>query len=209
MKMQSSEPLSRNEKRLIVLHELSEVGRKTVKFEDLAVGLWKRFPSDFHLKGYPEFPDSDLHRPLYNFRMQGLLEVKEKVFSLTDKGIAEAEKAIKKSKGVTPEALTHKLDRGDEKEIKRLQTTNAFHLFLDGHCEDIVDTDFYTFLGTTVRSSWSEFRGRMRTVEDAIASASSMDVDVRTKTIAASLNELHKFLMMKFKGDIDYKRNNP
>lgn len=200
--------LSRNEKRLIVLLDLTQGGKKTVKFEDLAVGLWRKFPNDFHLKGYPEFPDSDLHRPLYNFRMQGLLEVKEKVFFLTDKGVVAAEKALRKSKGVSPEKEIRKLDRGDEKELRRLQTTNAFQLFLEGKSEEIVDTDFYTFLGTTVRSSWSDFRGRMRIVEDAIAAGGSKSVDPKIRGIALKLKELHSFLMEKFKEGIDYKRSN-
>lgn len=206
--MRTTAALSLNEKRLIVLHELTDGGRKHVKFEDLAVGLWKRFPNDFHLKGYPQYPDSDLHRPLYSFRMKGLLDVKEKVFSLTDRGVTEAERTIRKAKGLQPEDSSHKLSRDLEKEIKRLASSEAFRLFKNSKKEEILDTDFYTFLGTTVRSRRSDFRGRMKAISDTIEEAKKSGAGKEVLRLVKELEALHEHLLNKFKPDIDYKLSN-
>lgn len=201
--------LSPNDKRLIVLYELSEGGKKSVNFEDLAVGLWKRFPNDFHLKGYPQFPDTSLHRPFYNLRKLGTVEVREKVFLLTSKGVTEAEKAMRRAKGWAPEEKTAKLSRDVEKEMRRLAGTEAFRLFADGKREEILDTDFYVYLGTTVRSRRSDFQGRMNVVRDAIGAAESPEAGKAIQSLARQLDALHIYLLERFKTDIDYKLSNP
>lgn len=200
--------LSPNDKRLIVLYELSEGGKKRVNYEDLAVGLWKRFPKDFHLKGYTEYPDTSIHRPFYTLRKLGMVDVREKVFLMTDKGVTEAEKAIRRSRGARPEEISAKLPRDVENEIKRLLTSEAFHLYCENEKDKILDTDFYNYLGTTVRSRRSDFQGRMKAVADAIKAATSPKAEKSVREIAKALAELHAYLLARFKDDIDYKLNN-
>ena len=45
-------------------------GKEKVIYEDIVVGLFKRYPEDFHLKGYPEYPDiaDSIARTLYEFK---------------------------------------------------------------------------------------------------------------------------------------------
>ncbi len=201
--------LSPNDKRLIVLYELSDGGKKRVNYEDLAVGLWKKFPKDFHLKGYLDYPDTSIHRPFYTLRKLGMVDVREKIFLMTKKGVTEAEKAIRRSMGAKPEDDSAKLSRDVENEIKRLSNSEAFRLYCDGKKESILDTDFYTYLGTTVRSRRSDFQGRMRAVFDAIKSADSPKAEKNVRGLARELYKLHSYLMQRFKEDIDYKLNNP
>jgi len=62
----------------------------------------KNYPADFHLKGYPEFPDSGdaIHKPLYDYRKKGMVSASNKMFSLTPHGLAEASKLIAIEKGL-------------------------------------------------------------------------------------------------------------
>ena len=50
----STDNLSKADKILVFMHELKNDGYLKVNYEDLVVGLFKRFPQDFHLKGYTD-----------------------------------------------------------------------------------------------------------------------------------------------------------
>ena len=50
--------LSKRDKILVVLYEMSQAKHSTFKYEDVIVTLFKKHPEDFHLRGYPEYPDS-------------------------------------------------------------------------------------------------------------------------------------------------------
>src|SRR3989339_286357 len=91
-------PLSRSDKILFCLSKMSKGKKLKIKYEDLVVELFKKFPSDFHMKGYPEYPDSSdsIQRSLYTDKQKGLVLVYNKVFSLTDAGLDYA-KTIKKA----------------------------------------------------------------------------------------------------------------
>ncbi len=45
-----------------------------------------------------------------------------------------------------------RLTRDKEIELQRIYRTEAFRLFVEGKIEDILDTDFYAYLGVTVRT---------------------------------------------------------
>ncbi|MDD3607834.1 MAG: hypothetical protein PHQ20_03505, partial [Candidatus Moranbacteria bacterium] len=80
--------LSNPEKTLIVLLKLAKGTKKNIKFEDLVVSLFKEFPEDFHLRGYKEYPDAEsIRKPLYKFKKEGVLLVRNMVISFTDKGL--------------------------------------------------------------------------------------------------------------------------
>ena len=81
--------LSRADKILMVLYEMGGESRKPLRYEDIVVSVFKKYPQDFQLRGYPQYPDSSdlVHKPLYDFRKNGLLEANNKVFVLTERGI--------------------------------------------------------------------------------------------------------------------------
>ena len=84
--------LSRSEKILIVMAELSKGKKRSICFEDLVVSLFKKYPDQFHLKGYKKYPDSEtVNNALYhNLKREGVVVYGNKVFTLTDFGIKKA-----------------------------------------------------------------------------------------------------------------------
>src|SRR6266700_5327427 len=96
--------LSKEQKVLLALYRLWKEGRKKVRYEDIVVQVFKDYSADFHLKGYPEFPDTGdaVHKPLYDYRKRGMVSASNKMFSLTPHGVAEAEKLQAVEKGRPP-----------------------------------------------------------------------------------------------------------
>ena len=87
--------LTRPQKILLTLYELSGGTNKQIRFEDIAVTAFRNFNADFQLKGYPEYPDTGdiIHKPLYSeLKKNGYVLSGNKYFSLTPKGIAYAGK---------------------------------------------------------------------------------------------------------------------
>lgn len=192
--------LSRAEKILLVIYEISEKSKKNLKYEDIVVAVFKKFNDDFHLRGYPDYPDSGdlVHKPLYDFRKRGLVEANNKVFSLTDRGLSFAEQLSGLTKGKDLSS-NGRLSRYTDKEVSRIETLEGFALFVKGENDKITDTDFYTYFGVTPRTPKNDFLGRIETVESAIKEIK------KQKNISALHDQIvkyHAFLMNKFDGII-------
>lgn len=196
--------LSKQQKILLVLFELSNGEKKTLKFEDISVALFKKFSKDFHMKGYEQYPDSgdSIKRPLYTFRDKGMLSARNMIFSLTDKGLDTASKIKNK---ITGKNILEKdnLDRYIEKEILRITSLNAFKNFVIGKLDDIFDTDFFDYLGISVRASRMDFKGRLAYINDIIGFLKKQDI----KKYELIIN-FHSFMIKKFDKEISYKLNN-
>lgn len=188
------ELLPRWQKILLILQELSGGTKKQLKFEDIVVGAFKRFPETFHLRGYREYPDSGdlIHKPLYDMRKNGLLNAKQKTFSLTDKGIRSASIL---SKTVSHGGEAHfKPDRGMAKEIERILSSDSFLFFKSGNREKILDTDFLQYFGVSVHTSKNEFLNRMETINYAIKQSPNF----YPKKVSGELQKYHRFMVEKF-----------
>jgi hypothetical protein len=196
--------LLKQQKILLCLFEISNGEKKNLKFEDIVVALFKKFPKDFHLKGHKEYPDSgdSIKRPLYTFRDKGLLSARNMIFSLTDKGLDMAEKT-KLNVGGKQIKQQENFDRYVEKEIKRVENLNSFKLYLESNFDNILDTDFFDYLGISVRSSRMEFKGRLKFMDD-IADLLKKQKNIHYKEIF----NFHDFMINKFNKEIDYKLNN-
>ena len=145
--------LGKSDKILVFMYELKNDGRPKINYEDLVVGLFKRFPQDFHLKGYTEYPDSDLiDKPLYQFKKKGYLNISNKVFSLTDRGAEFAEELSRKN-DMQPESSKDQLSRTAETEVSRIKSLEGFELYIQHQKDKLSDNDFYSYLGVTVRTS--------------------------------------------------------
>jgi hypothetical protein len=180
---------------LLVITDLSKTNKGAIKFEDIVVGAFKRFPESFHLRGYQEFPDSGdlVHKPLYDMRKNGLLNANQKTFSLTNKGI---EAANRLSKSVSKGGSAHfKPDRSIGKEIERIISSDAFAFFDKGTSDKILDTDFYQYLSVSVHTSKNEFLNRLETVEFAISKSRGF----YPENISKKLKSFHTFMTDKFK----------
>ena len=203
--------LTRPQKILLVLYKLSNATRKQIRFEDIAVEAHKLFKADFQLRGYPEFPDTGdiVHKPLYSeLKKAGYVLSGNKYFSLTPKGLEYSEKLIKmagydKTLSSIPSLHTsNKLRMAEEDEIERICKTTAFILFTTDKQDQIIDTDFYEYLGVTVRTNKFDFLGRLTTVEEAVEAVKSKD-----DTLYKILKSLHLLLIERFKSNIDFVNN--
>lgn len=196
--------LTRSQKILISLYQLSNGTTKQVRFEDIAVQTYKNFTADFQLKGYPQYPDTGdiIHKPLYSeLKKGGYVLSGNKYFSLTPKGITYAKKVLRISETDTSSSKKSqvKLTADQQKELDRLKTSSAVELFIKGKGEEILDIDFYSYLGVTVRTNKNAFLGRLSAVEDAINATKG-----KSDELYAKLRECHEFLLSKFKENIEF-----
>jgi hypothetical protein len=188
------------EKLLIVIHSMSLKQERTLKYEDVYVKAFKKYPSDFQLIGYPKYPDTELmSKKIYDLRKNGLVRVNRKFITITQKGRTLAEKLIDsenrpQGKQLSPSALS----RDIRIEIDRIRNTDAFRLFLEDKREQIVDSDFFAYLGTTVRTDRSDFAGRIRTLEDVVKAVRNID-DYKIVT------DMHTYLFKTFEATINAK----
>lgn len=195
--------LSRGEKILLVLFELSGESRKSVRYEDIVVKAFEEFPDDFHLKGYPQYPESGdlVHKPLYDYKKKGLIIAGKKMFALTEKGVVAIERLKSAIKGHTI-SNTERVSRDIESEVNRISKTPGFELFVNGNKDEIVDTDFYDYLGVTVRTSRSDFIGRLNTVSDV-----AKETYFNKSEIYKMIVKYHDFITKKFNDIIEYRKN--
>ncbi|NCU39776.1 hypothetical protein EOL99_02715 [Candidatus Falkowbacteria bacterium] len=196
--------LSKQQKILLVLFELSNGERKNLKFEDISVALFKKFSKDFHMKGYEQYPDSgdSIKRPLYTFRDKGMLSARNMIFALTEKGL---DTALKIKNKVTGKKVLENdnFDRYIEKEILRITSLNAFKNFIVGKLDDVFDTDFFDYIGISVRASRMDFKGRLKYINDIIEFLKKQNIDKYELII-----NFHYFMIKKFDKEINYKMNN-
>ncbi len=190
--------LSKPQKILAVMFDLCGGEQKALQYEDIVVAAFKRYPEDFQLRGYPQYPDSsDIHKPLYKMKSQGLVRSANKTFELTQRGLEVASKLVH-AKGEYKDRLT----KQEENEINRVLNSAAFRLFQEGRKEFILDTDFYEYMGITVRTSRADCYGRLNNVEHAIAAHAGKRAD----NLSPALRSLHDFLISKYRSDFDSRK---
>lgn len=199
----SSINISRADKIILVMYELSMGKRKNLSFEDLVVALFKKHPDHFHLKGYPKFPDSEtVNNALYhNLKKKGVINYGNKVFSLTDRGLIVAKELKKITEGKTIRK-TSRIPKFIEKEIRRIEYLEGFKLFLNREENKILDIDFLAYLGITVRTPKNDFISRLNTIKDAIKELHKRDNQLM---IYKKICEFHEFMIKKFENIIRQK----
>lgn len=195
---------SRPEKILIAMYALSKGKMTPCRYEDIVVKAFEMFQKDFQLRGYPKYPDSsDIHKPLYGpLKSKGLVRSANKTFALTEKGIsltASLMGAVSGAKSVGTEKK--RLTRDMEQEISRIRQSEACKLYVLGKKDSILDTDFYGYLGVSVRTGKNDFIGRLNSVTEAVGTYAEIDPKPESK----GLLELHKFLAIKFSALVQVK----
>ncbi|WKZ29622.1 MAG: hypothetical protein QY323_02730 [Patescibacteria group bacterium] len=191
----SNDTLSRSEKILLAMFELSKDSTKSLRYEDIVVKVYELFPDNFHLKGYRQYPDSGdlVHKPLYtNLKKAGFLRSSNKMFSLTVRGLDEARRLSGKSKPVKND--TSRLSRSTATEILRMKGLEGFALYLTGKTDDIIEADLYSFLGVSVRTKPEELTGRIAVVGTALDEARKSGFEPK---LVKSLTEYYGFLQKK------------
>ncbi len=185
------------------MNTLSGGTSKSLRYEDIVVKAFEMFPEDFALRGYPKYPDSsDIHKPLYGpLKRAGHVLAGNKQFRLTQKGLDRA-RQLSTSRGKIEKTAAERLSRDKEAEIQRIFQTEAFRLFFDDKGDTILDTDFYAYLGVTVRTPRNDFLGRLKTVEEAVNAASTQSRDPMSRRTI----ELHQFVVGRFSNLIEQVR---
>lgn len=191
--------LSKPQKILAVMFDLCGGEPKALQYEDIVVGAFKQYPEDFQLRGYPQYPDSsDVHKPLYDMKRQGLVRSANKTFELTERGLEVAGQMVHSPKDNNKDRLT----KQEESEINRITNSAAFRFFQEGQKESVLDTDFYEYLAVTVRTSRANCLGRISNVEHAIAAHGKK----RGDKLSSALRSLHDFLISKFNTEIETRK---
>lgn len=193
--------LSRPNKILLVMYDLSNKKKKALRFEDIVVALFKQYKEDFHMRGYPQYPDSEgVGKELYrNQKRDGLVEYGNKVFSLTEKGLSFA-KELKRGLSNRSIVSPTRLSRYVESEVFRIEKLDGYKLFLKGETDKIFDTDFYNYLGVSVRTEKAEIQGRFKILEDVSNELKKKNGD---KTFHDIL-KYHDFMLKKFRDTVNY-----
>ncbi len=199
-----SKNLSRAERILLFLFEFGDGGRKKIKYEDIVAGLFKKYPQDFQLKGYPEYPDSGdlVHKPLYDFRKKGYVNASNKIFSLTERGVEFARQLT--GKDASSHNSGDRLSRSAETEISRVKNLEGLGLFSQGKTEKLSDNDFYDYLGVTVRTQKNAFVGRLESMNTAIMELK----DQKRSEVYKNIIGYHEFLVSKNSSIIEFFKKN-
>ena len=195
---------SRPEKILIAMYVISKGKIAPCSYEDIVVKAFEMFQKDFQLRGYSQFPDSsDIHKPLYGpLKSKGLVKSANKSFTLTEKGISLALRLIESVPGnKIPLIQKKRLTRDMELEVERVRHGDACKLYFSGKKDGILDTDFFGYLGVSVRTGKNDFIGRLNTVSEAVETFAQIDPKQESKLLL----ELHRFLVAKFAALIQIK----
>jgi len=144
--------LNKSEKILIAIYELDKEKKDKITVEDVAVKLWKIWPSEFCMRGYPKFPNNDIQKhitkPLDNSWVTGGVYG----YKLTEKGKTYAEKLkgikVKKSE----REKINEEPRFIKTEFTRIINSKVFKYYSQDKNMDFLESDLFEFLGTSPRS---------------------------------------------------------
>lgn len=215
--------LSKAEKLLVAAGLLTSEGKTEFSAEDLVVRAHREFPHDFSMKGYPDYPDSNVvltqimgkKAPLI---VRGWLEkTGTKQYRLTSKGLDELNNLEYDLRG----AVNIRLGRPLEEDLARVLTSAAYELFKSGQQDQMTFHQFCRFAGLSARDKWQKVRGKLSSLEHVVAEARKLWESGEGISIWVSdhnekfssedlrmLETLFRFLMERFKGEMDeWKRN--
>jgi len=186
----------KSQKILVAMFDLCSGQPKALVYEDIVVAAFKKYPEDFQLRGYPQYPDSsDVHKPLYgDLKKKGLVRNADKTFELTEYGLDIARQVLRLEADDK-----NRLSRQEEHEINRILNSAALRLFAQNQSHSILDTDFFEYLGVTARTDKNVFMGRLNVVEQAVRA----HMTKRNETLSEALQQLHSFLLNRFANDIE------
>jgi hypothetical protein len=198
----------RPEKILVAMFKLSHGTTKPLKYEDIVVKAFEMFPKEFALRGYPHYPDSsDIHKPLYGpLKRQGLIRSANKMFGLTTRGAEVAKQLVQIAGASLDEVISDgsRISRDQKAEVDRMLGSAAQTLFGQGQGARILDTDFYGFIGCTVRTPKNEFIGRLSATDAAVKAAKKLDYP--SQETARALEEVWTFMTTQFQKLIDRRK---
>ena len=121
----------------------------------------------------------------------------DKSFILTARGLEVVRDLIGAA-----ETPRDRLTKHEENEIKRITKSPAFDLFQRGAVAKLLDTDFYDYLGASVRTPKGDFLGRLAIVEEAVGAHQKKINDRLSETLTA----LHMWMVDHFQHEIEARK---
>ena len=140
--------LNKSEKILIAIYELDKEKKDKITVEDVAVKLWKIWPSEFCMRGYPKFPNNDIQKYITKILDNNFVKGGVFGYKITGKGITYAEQL----KGVKIKEKDNKIRRQIESEYDRIARSKVFKYYSQDTKMDFLESDLFEFLGTSPRS---------------------------------------------------------
>lgn len=147
-----SDQLNKSEKVLLAIYDLTQEKKEKITVEDVSVKLWKLWPSEFCMRGYPKFPNNDIQKHITkpldnNWIMGGVYGYK-----LTEKGrdFAEELRGIKIGKSERKEI--NEQPRFIKTEFTRIINSKVFDYYSKDENMNFLESDLFEFLGTSPRS---------------------------------------------------------
>jgi len=143
--------LNAGDKILLAIYELDRKNNKGKKItkEEMAIKVWKMFPTDFCIKGYPQYPNADISKYVTKLFKNNLLKGSFYNYIITPKG-KEYAKALFLNKKPSKNEMTTS-SREIEVEIRRIKGSNVYKIFKNGET-NFLESDLYNFLGASSRS---------------------------------------------------------
>lgn len=144
--------LNKSEKVLLAIYELNKSEKNKITVEDVAVKLWKIWPSEFCMRGYPKYPNNDIQKhitkPLNNNWLTGGVYG----YKLTEKGknYVKQLKNIKSNK--QKREIINEQPRFIKTEFSRIINSKVFKYYSQDKKIDFLESDLFDFLGTSPRS---------------------------------------------------------
>lgn len=150
----TSSNATKSYKILKAIYELEKDKKSIGKItkETMVIKAWKMFPSEFSIKGYPQYPNADISKYITALFRKNLLRGGFYNYKITEKGKKFIEEEKEKPKKQTKNlSNTNKTPRYIELEINRILKSKVFEYFSTGK-KDFLEIDLFEFLGTSARS---------------------------------------------------------
>lgn len=147
--------LSKSDKILLIISELSSQNKigNQITVEDVAVKLWLRYPEEFCMKGYPQYPNVDIQKYITKLLDNNFVTGGVTNYKITSKGL-EQSKDILLTKESSKKSLKESsiLPRHIKSEINRIINSKTYKYYISTPVSEFVESDFFEFLGTSSRS---------------------------------------------------------
>lgn len=146
--------LSKSEKMLVAIYELYKKKGGNITVEDVAVQLWKTWPTEFCMRGYPQYPNVDIQKYITKILDYNLVTGGVYNYKITEKGkeFAESLTNVERKKESKKGLVTAEQPRYIRSEITRIINSKVFKYFISNDKTQLLESDFFEFIGTSARS---------------------------------------------------------
>ena len=161
---------------LLSIYDLSESESKVLRYEDIIVHTYNRYPDHFHLIGYPQYPDTEsISKKIYDIlRPKGFITLAKRQYRLTKTGIEYAKKLA--GIPILGQSAHPEFPNTYMEELERIYQLKGFNLFLKGHEDELIDQDYYDFYQISVRSDMRYVQGNIKLIGDVVRSATKNEI---------------------------------